>query len=63
MATIEERVAQLEQQQALQTDALRRIIEGRWTGPLPTAAADVVALMGGKAPADFQPVPFVDGDQ
>ena len=61
MAELEElmaRIAVLEQQQALQTDALRRIIEGHWTGELPHAAADVVALLGGTPPEDFAPLPF-----
>lgn len=55
MATVEDRLAQLEAQQALQTEAIRRIVELKWTGA-DGAAADVVALMGGTAPADFAPV-------
>lgn len=61
MTSIEEltaKVEQLSRQQALQTDALRQIVEGRFTGELPNAAADVVALMGGQAPPAFAPVPF-----
>lgn len=63
LADLQAQIDQLSRQQALQTDALRRIVEGRWTGDLPTAAADVVALLGGTAPADFAPLPFAAADQ
>lgn len=52
-----QRLEVLERQQALQTDALRRIVEGHWTGA-EGAAAIVVALVGGEAPPGFNPVPF-----
>ena len=51
----------LKEQQAAQTRALRHIIEGRWTGEMPHAAADVVALYGGTPPPGFSPVPFEQG--
>lgn len=54
--TIEElqaQVAGLEQQQALQTQALRRILEGKLDGA-DGAAADVIALEGGSASIDVQ---------
>lgn len=57
MPTVDERIAALEAQQAAQTRALRLLIEGRWTGPLPTAAAEVDALLGGGA-KDFKPLDF-----
>lgn len=57
MPTTDERLAALEAQQASQTKALRLILEGKWTGPLPTAAAEVDALMGGGV-ADFKPLAF-----
>jgi hypothetical protein len=51
------RLELLERQQSLQTDALRQIIEGNWTGAT-GAAGLVVALMGGTAPADFSPMEY-----
>jgi hypothetical protein len=54
------RIDVLERQQALQTEALRRIIEGHWSGA-EGAAAIVVALVGGQEPPGFAPVPF-DGE-
>lgn len=45
--TTEERLVQLERQQALQTEALRRILEGKWEGA-DGAAGSVVSLEGGK---------------
>lgn len=62
MATIEERLAQLEAQQAVQTQALRYLVEGRWTGPLPTAAAEIASLYGAGPPADYAPVDFPKDD-
>jgi Domain of unknown function (DUF1906) len=59
MTTIEERVNLLEKQQALQTEALRQILEGLWQGA-DGAAGTVVALMGGQQ-ADFAPRPFPTG--
>ena len=56
--TLAERVAQLEAQQAQQTRALRLLVEGRWSGEMPHAAAEVVALMGGTAPPDFAPLEY-----
>lgn len=50
-----EDIAQLKRQQAAQTEAIRRIIEGRWTGA-DGAAGKVVELMGGTPPADFAPI-------
>jgi hypothetical protein len=47
----------IERQVALQTEALRRIIEGRWDGA-DGAAGLIVALVGGQAPEGFAPVPF-----
>lgn len=58
---LERRLKNLEIQQGIQTLTLRYIVEGRWTGELPTAAAEVVALMGGTPPPDFKPVSFVEG--
>jgi hypothetical protein len=49
----EHRIAQLEHQQALQTQALRRILEGTLEGAT-GAAADVVALEGGRTTVDVQ---------
>jgi hypothetical protein len=51
------RIEVLERQQALQTEALRRIVEGNWTGA-DGAAGLIVALVGGQAPPDFKPRPF-----
>jgi hypothetical protein len=46
MAEVDERVALLETQQALQTEAIRRILEGKWQGA-EGAAGLVVQLNGG----------------
>jgi hypothetical protein len=51
---IESRLAQLSLQQALQTEALGRIVEGHWLGA-DGAAGSIVALRGGVA-GGFQPV-------
>jgi hypothetical protein len=48
---IEGRFAQLEQQRAHLTNALRYVLEGRWTGEMPHASAEVVALLGGEEAA------------
>jgi hypothetical protein len=56
MTTIEDRLNLLEKQQALQTEALRQILEGRWEGA-DGAAGTVVALIGGQE-AGFAPRPF-----
>lgn len=53
MPTVEERLAQVEAQQALQTQALRRLLEGKLEGA-DGAAADVVALEGGQTTVDVQ---------
>lgn len=58
MPTLEQRVTQLEAQQAVQSEALRRLVEGRWTGDLPHAAALIASLYGPVPPADFAPVAF-----
>ena len=55
MAAVDDRVALLEQQQALQTEALRRILEGKWQGA-EGAAGLVVALQAGE-PIDAKPFP------
>jgi cell wall-associated NlpC family hydrolase len=71
---LEARFSQLEQQREHLTNAIRYVVEGRWTGPMPHAAAEVVALLGGEAeatktnfsPVDFRGVPSaapVSGDQ
>jgi hypothetical protein len=57
-ATIEDRIAALEKQQQVQTDALRYLVEGKWVGDLPTAAAEIASLYGEKPPEDFKPIPF-----
>ena len=57
--TIEERLALLETQQALQTEALRRTLEGHWLGA-DGASGAVVQLMGGDVP-DFSPRDFPAG--
>jgi hypothetical protein len=54
MAQIDERVALLEKQQALQTEALRLILEGQWQGA-EGAAGVVVALSGEEL--DAKPFP------
>ena len=54
---IDDRLHVLEVQQALQTEALRRIVEGKWTGA-DGAAGVIVALTGGQAPEGFTPLPF-----
>ncbi len=61
MATIEERLAQLERQQSMQTEALRLILEGRWTGEMPHAEAQVKALAPGDQ--DWSAVPFEEPAQ
>ncbi len=48
-----ELIASLQAQQALQTQALRRILEGKLDGA-DGAAADVVALEGGSTTVDVQ---------
>lgn len=57
MPTIEERLAALERQQSIQSDALRYLVEGRWTGALPHAAAEIASLYD-PAPGDFAPIDF-----
>lgn len=59
MATLEERLDQLETQQGLTTEALRQILEGHWLGA-DGAAGTVVALMGGTVPG-FSPHDFPSG--
>ena len=54
---LEQRIQLLEEQQARQTRALRLLIEGRWTGAMPHAAAEVDALLGGNVQG-FEPVAF-----
>jgi hypothetical protein len=53
--TLDERVALLERQQAAQTEALRRIVEGRWEGA-DGAAGTIDALLGGES--GIHPLPF-----
>lgn len=55
------RIAQLEAQQALQTEALRRIVEGRWPGA-DGAAALIVALEGGRTSIEALDIPKAGGD-
>jgi hypothetical protein len=56
---LEARIEALEAQQAVQTDALRYLVEGRWTGDLPHAAAEISALYGPDGPGpDFAPVEY-----
>ena len=57
---VEARLRQLEEQQARQTRALQFLIEGRWTGEMPHAAAEIDALMGGSG--TLQPVDFPKDD-
>lgn len=55
--TVEERLEQLELQQAMLVEAQRRTIEGRWSGA-DGAAGIIVAIEGGQTtihPADFPP--------
>jgi hypothetical protein len=53
---LEARIATLEAQQAVQTDALRYLIEGRWTGDMPHAAALISSLYGPSgAPEPYTP--------
>jgi hypothetical protein len=47
-------VADLSAQMAIHTQLSRRILEGRLDGPLPNAAADLVALEGGTTTVDVQ---------
>lgn len=60
MPTVEqlaEQQALLETQQSLLTEAVRRILEGRWSG-VDGAAAMIVALEGGDSrivPVEFPP--------
>ncbi len=61
MTAIDDRLAQLERQQAAQTRALAELVQGRWTGDLPNAAAEIVALMGGTPPDGFAPGDFPKG--
>lgn len=53
MATTDERIATLEAQQAMQTEALRRLLEGKLEGA-DGAAGLVVALEGGQTTLDVQ---------
>ena len=55
--TIEERIELLEQQQSLQTAALRHILEGRWD-TLDGAAGTLETLTGSPVPA--RPFPECD---
>ena len=62
MTTTEDPIAtqfeRVEQRQKLLTDAVRHILEARFSGDLPHASADMVALLGGQEEADridFQP--------
>lgn len=56
---LEDRVRLLEQQQAVQTDALRYLVEGRWTGEMPHAAALISSLYGAEgAPEPYTPQDF-----
>lgn len=57
--TIEDRLTLLETQQSLQTEALRRTLEGHWLGAN-GAAGTVVQLMGGSV-TDFSPRDFPAG--
>lgn len=53
------RLDALEVQVATQTDALRYLIEGRWTGEMPHAAALISSLYGPDgAPEPYTPQPF-----
>jgi len=53
---LEARIATLEHQQAVQTDSLRYLIEGRWTGDMPHAAALISSLYGAEgAPEPYTP--------
>jgi hypothetical protein len=66
---LRERIGLLEHQVSLFAALSAQIIGGRWTGDdtsgeLPTAAAELVALLGGQDAADaigFQPVSFGQG--
>ena len=53
MATTEQRLAQLEAQQAAQTEAIRRLLEGRLEGA-DGAAGKVVELEGGRTSIDVR---------
>jgi N-acetylmuramoyl-L-alanine amidase len=53
------RVEALEAQQAVQTEALRALVEGHWTDPMPHAAALISSLYGPDgAPEPYAPVDF-----
>lgn len=54
MPTLEERVAALEAQQAGHTRLERLMLEGRLDGPMPNAAAELVALEGGQTKINVQ---------
>lgn len=54
MATTEEDIEQLKRQQALQTQALRQILEGNLEGA-EGAAGSVVALEGGQTSIEVSP--------
>lgn len=57
MPSVEDEIKLLKQQQAMQTEALRRIIEGNWTGAS-GAAGTIIALEGGQTTihaAEFPP--------
>lgn len=56
MATVEERLAQLEKQVPLQTEGLRRVTEGHYTGA-DGSAAIVLALEGNDPPKPISPQP------
>jgi len=53
---LEARIATLEHQQSVQTDALRALVEGNWTLSMPHAAALISSLYGaGGAPEPYTP--------
>ena len=56
MSTIDERIGQLEKQQALTVDILKLMIQGRWTGEMPHAEAFLKAINPGDT--DWSAVPF-----
>jgi Domain of unknown function (DUF1906) len=57
---LEDRFVQLETQRDHLTNATRYVVEGRWVGEMPHAAAEVVALMGGEEQATK--AGFIPGD-